>query len=469
MIQREEAAHQSGVAGSDMNPADRYSNRALIRFFLPILAFNLIEVGFGVIDTIWVGILLEAGAIGATSICLSVTLILLGLASGIATAATVLVARSFGAHDTDHITRLVENAFGFSLLFAGILTAAGIYAGDRIVDIMGTPASIRAMTHEYLILSFITFFFTCAATTVVGILRGIGDSKTPMKFMMIGAILNTILVPLLITGLGPFPRMGLNGSMVATLLATLVALSLAIAYIYRSNGYPPIQVRRLALDIPVVRSLMAIGMPSVIQNCIPPLTGALLMAFVTPFGTDMVDMFGAVRKVDSMALLPALSMGTALSVFVSQLLGKKASQPIFSLFRFSCLFMAAISAMVSLAVIVFSPQLLSLFGLGDRSGIVEGMRYLTIAGSFYICQGIMATANGVLIGAGKTASAMLTSFTSQFCLTGLALLVIRNTGLGIHTIWWTIAFSSIAGMGMTLVLYYRKTWLESHTSSLVPG
>ena len=450
-----------------MNSWDRYSNRQLIRFFLPILAFNLIEVGFGVIDTIWVGILLEPGAIGATSICLSVTLILLGLASGIATASTVLVAHSFGANDTPQITRIVQNAFGFTLVFAGILTAAGIFASDRIVDIMGTPASIRAMTHEYLVYSFITFFFTCAATTVVGILRGIGDSKTPMMFMLIGAILNTILVPLLITGLGPFPRMGLNGSMVATLIATLVALSLALRHIYRYNGYQPIQVKRIALDIPVVRSLLALGMPSIIQNSIPPLTGALLMAFITPFGADMVDMFGAVRKIDSMAILPALSMGTAFSVFVSQLLGQKTPQPIFSLFRFSCLFMAVASAVVSLGVIVFSPHLLAIFGLGNRSGMAEGIRYLTIVGAFYLCHGIMATANGVLVGAGKTRVAMLTSFASQFCLTGMALLVIMATGLGIQAIWWSIAFSSLAGMGISLLIYRQRTWLDSQEPALV--
>jgi putative MATE family efflux protein len=452
-----------------MDSSDRFSSKALIRFFLPILAFHLIEVGFGIIDTVWVGVLLEPGAIGATSICFSVTLILLGLASGIATGTTVLVARHFGAQDPSGIRRVVQSAFGFSFLFATILTITGIGLSHHIVAFMGTPVSIRAMTNEYLVLSLITFFFTFGAVMVVGVLRGIGDSKTPLRFMLIGAVINTILVPLLITGFGPFPRLGLNGSIIATLIATLVALSLGIAHLYRPNGYPPLQARRLSLEVPVIRSLLAIGMPALIQNSIPPLTGALLMVFVTPFGAPMVDIFGAVRKIDSMALLPAISMGTAVSVFVSQLLGRKTPEPIFRLFHFSSLFIGVISIVVSVSVIATAPYLLSFFGLGHHSGVDEGIRYLTIVGAFYLCQGLTATANGVLVGAGHARTAMLASFFSQICLTGMGLVYMKAAGLGIQAIWWSIGLSSLAGMGLSLILYQRKNWLDGRIGAMING
>jgi putative MATE family efflux protein len=203
--------------------------RHLLSFSLPMLLGNLIQIGYSLINTIWVGHLVGEDAVGAVGISFPILFILIGFAMGITMATTILVSQYYGARDYGMVEKVVNNSFSLPLIVGVALTFACILSRNFLLGLMKTPPENFAMASSYLKIMLLSFILTYMGFLISSILRGIGDTVTPLIFMSVGMGLNAMLDPFLIGGFGPFPRLGLNGAAYATLISQAIALGLVFA------------------------------------------------------------------------------------------------------------------------------------------------------------------------------------------------------------------------------------------------
>jgi putative MATE family efflux protein len=436
--------------------------RHLLFFSIPMLLGNLIQISYSLINTIWVGHLVGEDAVGAVGISFPIFFILMGFAMGITLATTILVAQYYGAKDYKMVEKVVNNSFSLPLIIAAVLTTLCILSRNYLLGLMNTPPENFAMASSYLKIMLLSFVLMYMGFLISSILRGIGDTVTPLIFMSIGIGLNAILDPFLIGGFGPFPRLGLNGAAYATLISQGTALGIGFAYLNRRNHLVAFHPKKLIFDRHLTLLVFKIGVPSIIQQSLFSIGAMFVTSFVNSFGSVATNAFGAVGRVDMIAFMPAMSMSMAVSALTGQNLGAGKPQRVKEIFKSGIVMTSSITLCISLIVVFLSKLILTMFGLGDDEKVMEiGMTYLRIVGSCYIFFAVMFISNGVINGAGHTMITMTFSLLTLWLVRVPISWLLSKTSLGIIGIWIAIALSFLATMVVSLTYYFSGRWKKS--------
>jgi putative MATE family efflux protein len=436
--------------------------RHLLVFSIPMLLGNLIQIGYGLINTIWVGHLVGEDAVGAAGVSFPVLFVLIGLVMGISMATTILVSQYYGAKDYGMVEQIVCNSFSLSLIIGAVLTIAGILLSDLILRLMKTPPQNFAMASSYLKISLAGFILFYLVFLINSILRGIGDTITPLIFMSIGIGLNAMLDPFFIGGFGPFPLHGLNGAAYATLVSQVIALGISTVYLNRKNHIVAFNPQRLILDKRITFLLLKIGLPAIVQQSLVSFGAIFITTFVNSFGSAATNAFGAVGRVDMVAFMPATSMSMAASALTGQNLGAGKPERVRDIFTWGVLMTSSTTIVISLVVVFFSKLILSMFGLGDDANVMDiGIAYLHIVGSCYLFFAIMFISNGVINGAGHTMITMTFSLMSLWLIRVPLAWLLSKTSLGIRGIWVAVSLSFAIIMIVSLTYYFSGRWKKS--------
>ncbi len=427
-----------------------------------MLAGNAMQIGYGIVNTIWVGHLVGENAVGAIGVSFPVIYVLIGIAMGMSIATTILVAQFYGAKEYGMVERVVGNSFALALIVGAVMTVAGVLSSDAILRLMGTPPENFAMASIYLKINLagIILFYLGFLTNFI--LRGIGDTVTPLVFMSIGLGLNALLDPFLIGGFGPFPHWGLKGAACATLLSQGTALAASIFYLNRSQHVIAFRPSKLRLDGHMTFLLFKIGLPSIVQQSLVSIGSLVVTTFVNSFGSAATNAFGAAGRIDMVVFMPALSMSIAVSALTGQNLGAGRPERVKEVFRWGVVMTSSITVFISLVVVILSRLILRMFGLGDDARVVDiGVSYLRIVGSSYIFFAIILIANGVTNGAGHTMITMAFSLLSLWLVRVPAAWLLSRTAMGITGIWAAIVLSFVVSMVASLAYYFSGRWKKS--------
>lgn len=436
--------------------------RHLLLFSVPMLLGNLIQIGYSIINTIWVGHLVGEDAVGASGVSFPVMFVLIGFAMGMSTATTILVSQHYGAKDYASVEKTVNTSFSLSLIISFVLTVIAILSSDALLHMMDTPPENFALASTYLKISLAGFVLMYLGLLINFVLRGIGDTTTPLVFLSIGVGLNAIIDPFLIGGFGPFPRLGLNGAAYATLIAQAIAVATSIVYLNRKSHLIAFDPRRLSLDRHSTFLLFKVGLPSIVQQTLISLSTIFVSAFVNAFGSPATNAFGAVVRVDMFVFMPALSMSMAVSALTGQNLGAGKPERIKDVFKWGVVMTSSITIAISLMVVLFPGTILKVFGLGDDARVMEiGMHYLRIVGSCYIFFAVMFISNGVINGAGHTLITMMFTLLSLWLVRVPLSWVLSKTGFGLAGIWFSIGLSFLVTMVVSLTYYFSGRWRRS--------
>ena len=436
--------------------------RHLLAFSIPMLLGNLIQIGYSLINTIWVGHLVGEDAVGAAGVSFPIIFILIGFAMGISMATTILVSHYYGAKHYGMVEKVVSNSFSLSLILGAVLTIAGILSSDLLLRLMKTPPENFAMASSYLKISLAGFILFYLGLLINSILRGIGDTVTPLMFMSIGIGMNAILDPFFIGGFGPFPLHGLKGAAYATVLSQATALAISIAYLNRKNHIVAFNPKRLILDKHITVQLFKIGLPSIVQQSLVSIGNLFIITFVNAFGSAATNAFGAVGRLDLFAFMPAISMSMAVSALTGQNLGAGKPHRVKEIFKWGVIMTSSTTIVISLCVVFFSRLILTMFGLGDDAKVMEiGITYLRIVGSCYILFAIMFISNGVINGAGHTLITMTFSLLSLWVVRVPLAWLLSKTSLGIIGIWVSVSVSFAIILIVSLTYYFSGRWKKS--------
>ncbi|HVN94883.1 MAG TPA: MATE family efflux transporter [Syntrophorhabdaceae bacterium] len=436
--------------------------RHLLRFSIPMLVGNLIQIGYSIVNTIWVGHLVGEDAVGAVGVSFPVFFTLIGLAMGISMASTILISQYYGAKHYKMVEKAVDNSFALALIIGCVLTVAAILSSDFLLKMMDTPQENFAMASSYLKITLAGFILFYLGLLINSILRGIGDTVTPLMFMSVGIGINAVLDPFLIGGFGPFVSHGLNGAAYATLISQAIAVGISILYLNRKGHFVAFNLRRLALDKHITALLFRIGLPSIVQQSLISISSMFVSTFVNSFGSAATNAFGAVVRVDMFAFMPAMSMSMAVAALTGQNLGAHRPQRVKDIFRWGVVMTSCITVLISVTVVLLSRIILIMFGLGDDAKVMGiGISYLHIVGSCYIFFGIMFISNGVINGAGHTIITMTFSLLSLWLVRVPLSWYLSKTSLGIRGIWAAVALSFLVTMAVSLTYYLSGRWKKS--------
>src|SRR5690606_4570619 len=240
------------------------------------------------------------------------------------------------------------------------------------------------------------------------ILRGLGDSRTPLRFLIYATVLNIILDPLFILGIGPLPPMGIAGVAWATLTAQMLAAVLTYRHIRRHTSLLPTEARQWRPDWGLVGKMFVIGVPAALQSTIVSFSMVVVTALVNTFGPTVVAAFGAAGRVDQFAFLPAMSISLAVTALVGQNLGAGRHERVREIGGRSSVVTAGITGSMRRVAVLWPTLLMRVF-FDDPAVLGEGAGYLRIVGFNYVPLALMFIITGVLRGAGDTFMSMLIS------------------------------------------------------------
>jgi putative MATE family efflux protein len=280
----------------------------------------------------------------------------------------------------------------------------------------------------------------------------LGDSKTPLYFLLISTVVNIILAWLFVA----IFHWGVAGAAWATVIAQAGAFFSGIIYLNRTHEIVKLNTLKLVFDKAIFRKSLMIGLPTGLQQTFVSLGMLAVSRIVNDFGTNVIAAFSAAGRLDSLAGMPAMNFGAALSTFVGQNLGankpERVKQGLNSTFYMS----SALALITSLVVVIFRYQLMDMF-TEDPDVIEIGAKYLLIVAPFYLFFSSMFVTGGVMRGAGDTLIPMFITLFSLWAIRIPAAWLLSQI-MGVDGIWWSIPIAWFIGMALSYLYYLKGNW-----------
>jgi len=422
--------------------------RGILNFVIPMLLGSVFQLMYNVVNTWVVGNYIGKEALGAVGASFPIIFVLISLIIGISTGSTVIISQFFGAKDYEKVKLSIDTVMLF-LFFAGVVvTVVGLVFSRQIFILIKLPPELLddALSYFNIYLSGLVLVFGYNAVSAV--LRGLGDSTTPLYFLIISVILNIILDLLFVLVF----KWGISGVAVATLISQGLSFILSVIYLNRTHTLLNFSLLRIRFDKEIFLKSLKIGVPSGLQQTFVSIGMVALMTIVNTFGTNTIAAYTIAGRIDSFALLPAMNFSMALSVFVGQNLGANQIDRVKKGYKATLMMTLAASTVITLVFIVFGKFIISEFN-HDISVIDLGYQYLLIVSPFYFVFSFMFINNGLLRGAGAT---LIPMFITLLSLWGLRIPVSYFLSLHFGTagIWWGIPVAWVFG-GICSFIYYK--------------
>ena len=357
------------------NPA-----RLIISFMLPVLAGNIFQQFYNVVDSVIVGQFLGVNALAAVGSTGSVVFLVWGLVTGLTSGFSVILAQQFGAGDKKGLCRY-EGASVWLCGVIGILMTVILMLGlNSILRLMNTPDEIFGETRAYLGVLFAGILITFAYNMLAGMLRALGDSKTPLLFLVIASILNIVLDIVFIL----YCNTGVAGAAYATLIAQAVSALLCVRHIAKKYEILKISRQDIHCSVSSAKKLLNVGIPMGLQFSITAIGTMIVQAALNGLGPVYIAGFSAAGKIGNIATQPFPSLGVAMATYTGQNMGagrfdrvKKGVSAGFAI----CM---VCSVITGAAVYLFGPYMMKIFASGDSGQMIEyGVEYLKISAWFY--------------------------------------------------------------------------------------
>ena len=426
--------------------------RLLWNFTVPMLIGNVFQQSYNLVDSIVVGRAIGKSALAAVGASFPIIFLLVSLIIGATMGFSILISQFFGAKDMGRVRRAIDTSNVF-LFFASLLaTGLGLAFSERILRLLNTPAEILPQALTYLRITFGGLVFLFGYNSVSAILRGLGDSKTPLYFLVFSTILNVALVMLFVTVL----HWGIAGSAWATVIAQAVSFLLAVVYLNKTHKVLKFRLKGYEFDRAILKKSLAIGLPSGVQNMLVAGGMMAVTRLVNGFGTDAIAAFTAAGRVDTFAVMPAMSLSMAISTFVGQNIGAGKLERVKKGLKAALYISGATSALTTLAVVVFGWHLVSMFN-SDPAVVAIGSRYLLIVGGFYVVFSSMFVVNGALRGAGDTFIPMIVTILALWGIR-IPVSVYLSARIGTDGIWWGMPVAWLAGLALSGAYYSTGRW-----------
>lgn len=380
----------------------------LIQYSVPLILGNLFQLTYNAVDSIIAGRFIGREALAAEGMASPVmNIVILGI-SGICMGAGVLMSEFFGARQYEKLKREMATAVLFGLYFSLVVIVAGILFTPALLQALHVPDELMGMTTVYLRIIFLGAPFTYFYNALASALKSVGDSKTPLKFLMFSSILNGVLDLIFIGGLG----FGIVCSAVTTVIAEAVSAGLSIWYVYRK--IPMLQLRRdeFHMDRELLKTTLQFGSVTALQQSCQPIGKLLIQGAVNCLGVDTIAAFNAVTRVDDFAFTPEQSISHGITTFVAQNRGAEKPKRMNRGFYAGLVLEFCYWVCICGFVLLFRKPIVGMFVTGETAAAIVaiGSQYLGIMAFFYIFPAFTNGFQGFYRGMGMMKMTLLGTF-----------------------------------------------------------
>ncbi len=426
--------------------------KLIFLFALPMILGNVFQQLYNIIDSVIVGNYLGKEALAAVGASFPVIFVLISLIIGLTSGFTIVIAQYYGAKDFIKVKKAIDTLLVFMFFASVLLTVIGLVFSPFIFRWLALPEEIIPQARVYFNIFMIGLILMFGYNGTSSILRGLGDSRTPLYFLIISTIINIVLVILFVAFFG----WGVAGAAWATVIAQGVSFALAVVYLNRSHELIRFSLRKIDFDKDIFYTSIRIGIPAGLQQTFLALGMMALLRIVNDFGTSTIAAYTVAGRIDSFAAMPAMNFGMALSTFVGQNMGAGKPERVKKGFRATLLMTTILSVSVSALTIIFGREMMAFF-TPDADVIAIGQRYLIIVSAFYIVFSAMMVSNGVMRGAGDT---LIPMFITLFALWVLRIPVSYwlSQRIGTDGIWWSIPIAWVFGFACSYLYYLSGRW-----------
>ena len=404
-------------------------SKLLVSFSLPILAGSLIQQLYTMTDSIIVGRFVGADALAAIGACGSLTYLFFSLFFGLSAGIGIIIARYFGAGKDEQVQKGIANSVFLLLGAAILLTVTGICFARPILLYLGTPSDILKDAVAYFQITSAGILGVAFYNGISSILRALGDSKTPLIFLVIASLLNVGLDLLFVLVF----HLGVAGTALATSLAQFVSACTCLIFALHTNPFFRLKKEQFRPDKILLGQMTHIGLPLALQDALIAISCVALQTVINSFGTAIVAAFTATNRIETMLGQIYLTMNTALSSYTAQNLGAGKVRHLFG------------SAFMTLFV-------------DDTSVIQTGAFALALTSWFFIAWGLLYIFRGVLNGAGNAAFAYISGILEVVGRVGSAVLLTSLPLIGQWGIWLSEGITWILVACAGIICYLHGTW-----------
>ncbi|HEY2881099.1 MAG TPA: MATE family efflux transporter [Pirellulales bacterium] len=434
--------------------------KALVRLSVPIIAANILQVGYQLTDTFWVG-RISAQAVAAVSLCFPINFLCISLGGGLPIAGTVLIAQFRGKGDDRAVNHVAGQTLLLCLAVALVLATVGFVFSNPIIRFMGAAPDVLPDGVRFLQVTFLGFIFVFGFFAYQALMRGLGTVYPPMFIVLATVILNFILDPFFIFGFGPVPAMGVAGAAMATLCTQAVATFIGLYLLTRKQTGIHLHLSDFRPDWKIIGTLVKVGAPASIEQSTQALGMTLMMLLVSTFGTNPVAAYGIGTRVLSCAIIPAMGLSIATSTLVGQNIGANRMKRAVQTCNISCAIIFGVLVTASLIFYFAAQPVTEFFIPKGGEAIDESVVFIRIISVSFGFIGLQQVLTGTLRGAGDTFAPMLLAIISLWVLRfPLAYVLSKHTQMGAAGIWWAVTISIIASAVLAFIYYLRGTWKQ---------
>lgn len=425
---------------------------SLISFAIPLFLGSVFQQLYNVVDSIIVGQFVGKEAMAAVGVSFPIMFLLIALVMGATMGSTVLISQYYGAKDWKNLKKTIDTTVLLLFWTVVAVTIAGVLFGGWILRAMHTPGDIFFMAHNYTRIMFLGMVALFGYNGLSAVLRGMGDSKTPLYLLILSTFVNIILDLVFVLVF----HWGVEGVAVATVLAQGVSFVVGWIILSRKSELFRFNLSEMHFDREILLKSLAIGMPSGIQQVMVAIGSMVLVGLVNRFGTDAIAAFTAAGRIESFAMMPAMNISMAISTFVGQNIGAGREDRVKEGVRVAFLLGNSIAIVMSLLMVFFAAPLVMVFNR-DPGVVRIGQEYMWIVAPFYVAFMTMFVYNGALRGAGDTFIPMIVTILSLWGLR-IPVSVFFSRFWGTNGIWWGIPVAWLFGMLASWVYFTTGRW-----------
>lgn len=434
---------------------------SLRRFAVPLGFSFIVNMVYSLIDRFYVSRLGDA-AIAAIGTSDQLVFLLFTLVSGFAVGGGIIVARRFGEGDRTGASRTGTQALVGMAIMAASVTAIMYALLPIIPSVMQMETLVETLSVEYLSMLLIGFTFNLMNFQMFSIVRSTGNAVFPMSVLVITVILNAIIAPFLIFGIGPFPEMGMKGAGLATALSQMSGTAIALTALVRGSTNIHLDFTQFRLDGALLRRVAKQGFPASLQMLSVALNRAAIFAIVAGFGTHVTAAYTLGLNIDMMVYMSVFAMGIAVETATGQNLGAQRPERVAMIHRSAVVQIGGLMLVLALAVWLFGTSFVKLYTQNPET-IAEATSYLnvTVIGYVFFSTGLLTVR--VLSGAGAALLAMTITAGSLLGIQlPLALLLGHTTSMGPMGVWIAIAVGYAVFTAVALAVFRSNRWKAVH-------
>lgn len=436
--------------------------KTLLAFSLPTLLSNGLQSLNGTVNAIWVGRMIGEEALAATANAHIILFLLSAGAFGFGMAGTVKIGQRLGARNLDGARRAFGTVVSFCFFLTLIIAVVGWMITPWLLDLLGTPEGAWELALGYLRMIFFSMPLVMMSIIVTMGLRGSGDSRTPLIFMGVSVAINFVLVPLFISGYGPFPQMGMVGAALAMLISSGISFAAMIAYIYIRDLPLRLRGHELAYLIPdreELRFIISKGVPMGVQMAVMGAAGLIVMNLVNREGLLTTAAYGAAQQLFTYIQMPAMAIGGGVSAMCAQYIGARKYDMLGKVTFAGVMINLFMTGTIAILMIMFDEPFLKIF-LGSDSPAVPIASHIQLLTSWnFVIFGMVMVIMASMRAGGEVWMPLLVLSIALYPIR-LGFYHLTYDWLGADAIWMSFPVAAISALFMAWWIYTKTAWRE---------